>query len=112
MKKNTFWQNQGHSIQEIYLDEISRVYVESGNLFIVAGAITGIETESEIIKNERIKLIIPLDSAVNFMDNLNQAFSVLTAQIDSDIVAKRVVEVVPESKDQGEFLGKPFKVGP
>lgn len=112
MKKNTFWQNQGHSIEEVYLDEINRVYIESGNLFVVAGAITGIETENEIIKNERIRLIIPLDSAINFMANLNQAVSVLTSHMNSDIVPPEIIESPPETKNQQKVLGKPFTVGP
>lgn len=112
MKKKIFWQNQGHPVDEVYIDEINRVYIESGNLFVVAGAITGTETESEIIKSERIRLIVPLNSAFKFLADLNQAFSVLTAKEHLDDGLPKFVEIADEEEVQQETLGKPFTIGP
>ncbi len=85
MTKKNIYPNQGHNVTDLYCDQVSRVYVDSGNLFIVLGSITGIETHDAIINNEIARLVIPVTKSKDFFNCLNMAFTSLISVNDTNV---------------------------
>lgn len=110
MNKPTFWQNQGHLIDDIFIDEINRVYIEGGNLFLVAGASTGIETEKESIKNEKVRLIIPVEAVGKFNLDFNKAVSMLIQHPQPTHSIIDDSDNLPQDVQSSKILGAAFNV--
>lgn len=104
MKKKTIWINQGAQLADVYIDEINRVYVDNGVFFVIAGSANGIETESENLKNENIRIMFPLGAAKKITEDLNQAVKVLIKDAD---VARQQEETIVDDKIAVSY-GKPF----
>lgn len=105
--KKTVYPNQGHLIEDFYVDDISRAYEDNGNLIIVLGSSTGIEDHNSIYKNESVRLIIPSSLSIEFAHNIIRAAESLA----SNKSKSRTEEKTDSCVKDNTYLGDPFPLG-
>ncbi len=104
--KKEIYPNQGHVVPDFYINGFSRSYLDHGNLVFVVDSSTGLESHDSIYRNEVARLIIPIELATKFLNDLGSAVSEL---VPSDFVHdnNKDEEVVVTEEDR---LGSPFDV--
>ena len=102
--KKTVWPNQGHPVKEVFVDEVARAFSNDDCLFIVFGGLTGIETSDSILKNEVVRLVVPLRDANKLFLDLAQAALELVPNDSCD----GVTDSAQPSSDQKTHLGSPL----
>jgi len=100
--------NQGHLVSDYVVDGVSRVYSLGSNVCVVFESSTGIETANSILKNECLRLVIPmteLNKIYESFGDICNAFVEIKSQ-DNSLVTESEVEI-----NKKETLSQPFVVG-
>ncbi|WP_092485696.1 hypothetical protein [Candidatus Ichthyocystis hellenicum] len=102
MKKETKWDNDNH-IVDILFDEISQIYRVGSNICLHIGSDYGSESGTHILKKEKARLIIPVESINSVVEDFAK----------SRLLVDERDEEAPPTKSQtskDEQLGIPFWV--
>ncbi len=102
--KNIEYPNRGHLLPDYFVDGISRVYEQDGNMVVILETPTGLETHNSILKNESLRLIIPKSQFYNFYKSITAIQESLNFK---EIVKEEVVQTIVKDKS---FLGSAFNV--
>jgi len=105
--KKIIYPNEGHPVQDYYIDGINRVFEDNGNLIITLESISGIESHDSIYKNEIARLIIPISCAEKISNDLKLALEVI---ISNNKNTKRRDKKEPQECPEKIQLGAPFKI--
>jgi hypothetical protein len=76
--KKIEYPNRGHLISDYLVDGVARAYQIGGMVSVVMESPTGIETPNANLKNESVRLLIPLESLKTLSDNfkdIQEAFA-------------------------------------
>lgn len=76
--KKVEYPNRGHLIADYLVDGVARAYQVGGLVSVVLESPIGIETTNAVLKNESVRLLIPLESIKTLSDNfkdVHEAFS-------------------------------------
>lgn len=110
--KKTDYPNLGHLVPDIFVDGIARVYQVGGSVALVLESPTGIETHSSILKNEVVRLIVPMGALKNFHDSIGNVCEAFTANSSAIIPVNQPLQDENQNvTKKNEHLGSAFLVG-
>lgn len=100
--------NQGHLVPDYFVDGIARVYATGASIAIVFETPTGIETHNAILKNECLRLVVPIANLEKLYQNLGDICNAFVSKEKQANVS--IVESHNTEKNK-EILSQPFMVG-
>ncbi|CUT17568.1 MULTISPECIES: hypothetical protein [Candidatus Ichthyocystis] len=103
MKKHTKWDTDHHMV-DILFDEISQIYRVGNNICLHIGSDYGSESGTHILKKEKARLIIPVDSINSVVNDFARSRTLLTEDKEEEDPPPT------ENTNKEERLGTPFLV--
>lgn len=100
--------NQGHLVPDYFVDGIARVYATGASIAIVFETPTGIETHNAILKNESIRLIVPIDQLEALHKNFGDICNAFQLKDKKDVLPVVNTGKIERKNDK---LSSPFVVG-